>query len=572
MMKMNMKVGTRLAAGFGMVVLLMIGITMLGITRLGALNDSTSLIVNDRYPKVAMANAVLTGISDTAILMRNMLILDDPEKIKSEMANLLEIRKGVVENLDKLDKALSTEKGKQIYKAIVDARAKYAVGQTEFLKLIGEGKKQEASSLLLSTVMQDQQAYINEVKGLVKLGGTLMEKSGEEAASNFRSASNLMAALTALATLLACGFAYWTTRSITVPLNRAVQVARTVAAGDLTSEIDAGSTDETGQLIQALKDMNDSLVSIVSQVRSGTDAIVTASSQISAGNLDLSSRTEEQASSLEETASSMEELTSTVKQNDGSATQANQLAQSASSVALKGGEVVAQVVDTMGSINDSSRRIADIIGVIDGIAFQTNILALNAAVEAARAGEQGRGFAVVATEVRSLAQRSAAAAKEIKVLIDDSVGKVDAGSKLVAEAGTTMNEVVESIRRVTDIMGEITAASSEQSAEIEQVNRAIGQMDDVTQQNAALVEEAAAAAASLHDQSANLLQVVSLFKLNDVHLAGAIGMGVDSSRLPEQKKEATVLIGANFRNPKRSGKQGFIADHQADANERWEAY
>jgi methyl-accepting chemotaxis protein len=570
MIKMNMKVGTRLAAGFGVVVLLLIAITLLGVSRLGALNENTNLIVKDRYPKVVMANAVLSGISDTAILMRNMLILDDPEKIKNELATLLEVRKGVVDNLGKLDKTLSTEKGREIYKSIIEARAKYAVGQAEFLKLVEEGKKQEASSLLLATVMPDQMAYIDQVKSLVKLVGTLMDESGDEAANNFRNSSNLMAVLAAMATLLACAFAYWATRSITVPLTRAVQVARTVAAGDLTSNIEAGSADETGQLIQALKDMNDSLVKIVGQVRSGTDAIVTASSQISAGNLDLSSRTEQQASSLEETASSMEELTSTVKQNDGSATQANQLAQSASVVALKGGEVVAQVVSTMGSINDSSRKIADIIGVIDGIAFQTNILALNAAVEAARAGEQGRGFAVVATEVRSLAQRSAAAAKEIKALIDDSVEKVDAGSKLVAEAGVTMQEVVESVRRVTDIMGEITAASSEQSAEIEQVNRAIGQMDDVTQQNAALVEEAAAAAASLHDQSGNLMQVVSLFKLNDSHLAAYASESSDSrqDRLGLSNKVHSGLIGSSSGKPKLPAKATAVAA----GDDGWETF
>uniref|UniRef100_UPI00138E18DF MCP four helix bundle domain-containing protein n=1 Tax=Herminiimonas sp. CN TaxID=1349818 RepID=UPI00138E18DF len=253
---MNMNVGTRLAAGFGLVVLLLIGITSLGITRLGALNDGTSLIINDRYPKVMLANAVLNDISDTAIRMRNMLILDDPEKIKSELATLLETRKNVTTNLDKLDKSLSTEKGQQIFKAIAAARAKYAVGQAEFLKLAAEGKKQEAGNLLLATVAQDQQAYFNEVKGLIKLGGILVDKSGEEAANNFHNSSNLMTALAALATLLACGFAYWTTRSITLPLNRAVQVARTVASGDLTSHIETGATDETGQLLHALQDMN----------------------------------------------------------------------------------------------------------------------------------------------------------------------------------------------------------------------------------------------------------------------------------------------------------------------------
>jgi methyl-accepting chemotaxis protein len=317
---------------------------------------------------------------------------------------------------------------------------------------------------------------------------------------------------------------FFIARSITRPLTQAVRVAKTVAAGDLTSHIDlVQSNDETGELLHALREMNESLVRIVGEVRNGAETITTASSEIAHGNMDLSSRTESQAGSLEETASSMEELTSTVKQNADNAFQANGLAQAASEVAVKGGDVVLQVVETMGSINASSRKIVDIIGVIDSISFQTNILALNAAVEAARAGEQGRGFAVVAAEVRTLAQRSASAAKEIKALIDNSVHQVEVGSKLVNLAGDTMTEVVTSIRRVTDIMAEITAASREQSQGIEQVNRAVMEMDDVTQQNAALVEEAAAAAGSLQDQAVNLSQVVSVFKLNDADVHAAHG-------------------------------------------------
>jgi methyl-accepting chemotaxis protein len=304
------------------------------------------------------------------------------------------------------------------------------------------------------------------------------------------------------------------TRSITGPLGGAVGVAQKVAAGELTSQVVVEGKDETSELLQALKDMNDSLAKTVGDVRNGTELISTASQEIASGNADLSARTESQASSLEETASSMEELTSTVKQNADNARQANQLAVSASSVAEKGGTVVAQVVNTMGSITESSRKIADIISVIDGIAFQTNILALNAAVEAARAGEQGRGFAVVASEVRNLAQRSAGAAKEIKELITDSVEKVDAGSKLVDEAGQTMDLIVTSIRQVADIMGEITAATQEQSNGIEEVNQAITQMDEMTQQNAALVEQAAAAAESMQEQAELLSQAVSIFKLS----------------------------------------------------------
>ncbi|WP_034295995.1 methyl-accepting chemotaxis protein [Herbaspirillum sp. RV1423] len=336
----------------------------------------------------------------------------------------------------------------------------------------------------------------------------------DESQARYRTFLTMTIAAIAVGLSVAAIIGIWLVRAISGPLNKAVKVARGVADGDLTQSIEVHSRDEAGQLMEALRTMNGRLQQIVGEVRVSTDTIATASSEIASGNLDLSARTESQAGSLEETASAMEELTSTVKQNADNARQANQLAASASQIAIEGGDVVSKVVVTMNNINDSSKKIVDIISVIDGIAFQTNILALNAAVEAARAGEQGRGFAVVASEVRSLAQRSAAAAKEIKTLIDDSVQKVGEGSKLVEQAGVTMDGVVSSVKHVTDVVGEITAASQEQSSGIEEVNRAITQMDETTQQNAALVEQAAAAAQSLQDQAQRLAQAVSVFKLD----------------------------------------------------------
>jgi len=334
-----------------------------------------------------------------------------------------------------------------------------------------------------------------------------------DSASRFESTRNIAIALIAAGFALALWLGIGLFFAITRPLQQALRLAGAVAQGDLTQRIDVKARDEFGQLLQALKDMNDNLSRIVGEVRNTTESISTASQEISQGNSDLSQRTEQQAASLEETASSMEELTSTVRQNAENARQANQLAVNASGIAVKGGRAVGEVVDTMASISASSRKIIDIISVIEGIAFQTNILALNAAVEAARAGEQGRGFAVVAGEVRNLAQRSAVAAKEIKTLIDDSVGKIDTGSKQVDQAGATMNEIVHAVKRVTDIMAEISAASDEQSAGIEQVNQTIVQMDEVTQRNAALVEEAAAAAEAMQDQANTLVEAVSMFKL-----------------------------------------------------------
>jgi len=695
-----MKVGTRLALGFGSVLVLLAIIAGLSIKDLNDLNKSIDSIVNDKFPKTVQANNVINNINVIARAMRNTLLETDRAKIDKELERIQEARKVIKENLDKLEAGVRSEAGKAGFKAIVDARATYVAGQDKFIELQKAGKGEEAKALLLGEIRATQRKYSDAVNTLIEHQTQSMEKGGKQATEIVSSAMTVIITLSVIALILGAVIGFLITRSLLKQLggepDYAADAVHKIANGDLTMDL-AIKAGDTTSLLYSLKTMQDSLRKIVAEIeniveaaaskgdfsvkmnldgkagytktlsellnqlsnvtegglkdvtrvaqaladgdlsqtitkeypglfdqtkqgvngtvvalngivndiqllvlsagqgdfsvkmdmsgkqgytktlsellnqlsdvteggltdimrvaqalahgdltqtitkdypglfgqtkdgvnatvenlkklvgeiKEAVDSIGTASKEIAQGNQDLSQRTEEQASSLEETASSMEELTSTVKQNAENAKQANQLAIGASDVAGKGGAVVSQVVGTMSSINESSRKIVDIISVIDGIAFQTNILALNAAVEAARAGEQGRGFAVVAAEVRNLAQRSAAAAKEIKGLIGDSVDKVENGTKLVGEAGQTMEEIVTSIKRVTDIMAEISAASSEQSAGIEQVNQAITQMDEVTQQNAALVEEAAAAAESLEEQAHNLSTSVAVFKLD----------------------------------------------------------
>ena len=509
----NLKLSQRLAIGFGVVITLLIAITLLCTIQVGKLNDSIALIVKDRYPKTVMANLIQIEVNKTALAMRDMMLLNDPAQIKKQFSIIEKSNQIINENFSKLEAVAGTEDDRRLVKEVLEVRAKYLPARDTVLKLFNEGSHDKASEYLLTQFSAPQIDYYIALDKMFAFHGELMDQTGATAGAESHSARMFIAILALAAIAISILVGIWVSRSITIPLNKAVNIAQRVADGDLTTIVLVKTKDEIGQLMQALKAMNASLSRIVGEVRNGTDTIATASSQIASGNADLSARTESQASSLEQTASSMEQLTSTVKQNAENARQANQLVISTSDFALKGGTVVSNVVDTMGAIKDSSRKIVDIIGVIDGIAFQTNILALNAAVEAARAGEQGRGFAVVATEVRNLAQRSAAAAKEIKALIGDSVEKVDAGSKLVDEAGQTMDQIVTSVKRVADIMSEIAAASHEQSDGIEEISLEIGRMDEMTQQNAALVEQAAAAAESMQDQAVKLTQVVGIFKL-----------------------------------------------------------
>ena len=510
----NFKIGTRLGVGFALILVGLISV-ILFVNALSG-NNRKAMIdgLNMAAQKQVLANAMKSALFEGGIAMRNIGIQSDVGEMQKEETKVKTQRKKYEEAKEKIASLGLSEEEKKILGDIakvdkeIEKPLKDAVGQA--LAFNAEG----AAKIIATVIDPLSSKSILEMNKLVDLQDVASKLVFENFAAAGAKLTIWLYVILLSAVIVGALFAWTITRSITQPLQEALSLAETVAEGDLRSQVTVSGHDEVTSLFQALKNMNDNLASTVGQVRTGTETITVASREIASGNADLSSRTESQASSLEETASSMEELTSTVRQNADNARQANQLVVSASGVAVKGGAVVGQVVSTMGSIKESSRKIVDIIGVIDGIAFQTNILALNAAVEAARAGEQGRGFAVVAAEVRNLAQRSASAAKEIKSLISDSVDKVDQGSKLVDEAGKTMDEIVTSVQHVADIMSEITAASQEQSSGIEQVNLAITQMDEMTQQNAALVEQAAAAAESMEEQAVALAQAVSVFKLN----------------------------------------------------------
>ena len=510
----NLKIGTRLTITLCVLLALTVFIGVESLVKASSVQNRIVDITQRRMVLIANLNDLRLEVNRQSRFLRNMVILTDPEKINFEHKSILESREKSEDLLKLLNDEVHAPKGRELLDKSVEAKNKFQADVDRYFQLVDSGKKDEATHHLLEGLRPVQLKYLSILNQAIKFQSDMASESSLDAVQEVTSLQRTTVAAVALSLIISISLGIWIVRSITKPIHQAVDIARAVAAGNLNTAIDVQSRDEVGQLLEALRDMQTELVSVVSTVRIGSVSVAAASTQIAQGNQDLSQRTEEQASALEETAASMEQLSATVSQNAESALEASRVAQRASSVATDGAALVSQVVDTMHGISASSQKISEIIGVIDSIAFQTNILALNAAVEAARAGEQGRGFAVVASEVRSLAGRSAEAAKEITTLITESVQRVEHGNNLAHRAGSTMQDIVDSIQRVTGLMGEISAASREQSQGVAQVGEAITQMDYVTQQNAALVEEVSAAAGSLREQANELVKVVATFELD----------------------------------------------------------
>ncbi|NNG24537.1 methyl-accepting chemotaxis protein [Telluria aromaticivorans] len=529
MTKKSLTIGARLAIGYGAVFFLMIVLTGLAISRVGQIDQTLNRINDVNNVKQRYAINFRGSVHDRAIALRDVVLAADPAAAAAPNGLIKTLDENYARSAGPMDKLFQelaevSPAEKEALAAIKEQerRTKPLIERVSALQAAGQ--VQEANAMLAQQAAPAFVDWLASINRFIDLQEKLNNKDAAGARAVASGFFGWMVLLCVGAIAAGAMGAWYIARGLLRQLggqpDYAASIVGAIAAGDLGVKIETAPNDQ-GSLLFAMKGMRDSLVGIVEQVRNGTLSIASVSTEIANGNRDLSGRTERQAGTLEATAASVEQLTATVRQNADNARQANALAESASEVALRGGAVVSQVVETMASINASSKKIVDIIGVIDGIAFQTNILALNAAVEAARAGEQGRGFAVVATEVRSLAQRSAAAAKEIKELIGSSVERVDAGARLVDEAGTTMDDIVDSVRRVTDIMADITHASAEQSTGIGQVNDAIGQMDEATRQNAVLVQQATASAASLEAEAGRLAQVVSVFRLHEARQPGA---------------------------------------------------
>jgi methyl-accepting chemotaxis protein len=514
----GLKVGARLGLGFGVVLAMLTLATLLGLRSMANFHGTVNELASHYVPNLAAAYDWSHYLQDTGLKMRNMLLLEDPAAIQEQLRLVHEDEQHRAEATEHLRKTIQLPEARALLGEVLRAREVYLPLEQRFLKLIEAGDIPTARQLLLNEARPAQIANINALDKLIAFERASVDNSSKQTAEDYVSNRNVQLTLSAIAGLVACVIAWLITRSIIRQLggepSAAAAAAASIAKGDLTHPIDVSRADRDS-LMAAMESMRANLLHIVGEVRASAQAVRLGTAQISQGSDHLAERTQEQAASLEETASSMEEMSVTVKRNAEHARETNSLAAKVRVQAEQSGAIVQQTVGAMAEINASSTRMSDIIGVIDEIAFQTNLLALNAAVEAARAGEQGRGFAVVASEVRSLAQRSATAAKEIKTLIAESVSKVQAGSKLVDRSGATLTEMMSSLRKVTDIVAQIAAASEEQAAGVEQVSNAVSQMDTVTQENAALVEEAASASKSIESQAHSLSQQIAYFKTGD---------------------------------------------------------
>ena len=517
----NMRISVRMALCFGILLVMLTGMGVLGITRMGDVEERLEEITGVNNVELALTVQMRIAVNQVNAALRDIVLLSDPVEMQATNAAIARSRANYNKAEEELrrmveSQANTDEEEKRLLTKVAAAKELARPANNRVIELGLADKNEEAIKVLMVEALPTTRAWLIALGELMDLETRQNEEARQQAQHAYQSSRQSMIAIAVVGVLLSLALALLVTRSIVQPISVAVSHANLVAAGDLTSHLHVEGKDEPAQLLHAMQEMQMALANVVGMVRTGAESVAIASAEIAQGNQDLSSRTENQASALEETAASMEQLSATVKQNADAAHQANQRSANASDIAMRGGVVVAQVVESMKDINISSRKISDIISVIDGIAFQTNILALNAAVEAARAGEQGRGFAVVATEVRSLAGRSAHAAKEIKTLIQASTERVEQGAALVDRAGATMNDVVSGIRHMTDLMGEVSSASNEQATGVAQIGEAVSQMDQVTQQNAALVEEMAAATERLRNQALELVRIVSTFKIDTV--------------------------------------------------------
>ncbi len=544
----NWRIGYRLGSGFAFLVLMLFVVNAFSITKLSLFHEDAKLIVTRVYPDTVTTTDLIDVVNSTLVAYQRLLLVTDPAEVKSTLDMLGDLRKRGGQLLDKLVASNSPEASQKVIRDIQQIRPQFLASGDRIIASLTAGERDSGIREFTTTMNEVQRSYREQVRKLVAFQNGTMTKTLDTMTATYNETRLLLVLICLLAAVAGGVIAWLITRSVIRPINQALALADRVAQGDLTFRVQVAHQDETGLLLKALDNMNSSLRHIVGQVRDGAEAISTAASQIAAGNQDLSARTEEQASSLEQTASSMEELTSTIKNTADNTRQATSVSHQASDAAKNSSEVMLSVTQKMRGIQSSSQRMAEIIGVIDSIAFQTNILALNAAVEAARAGEQGRGFAVVASEVRSLAQRSATAAKEIKELIDDSVSKIQDGMNLVDSADDTLGRLTNHVQEVNAIIAEISQASQEQSEGVSQINVAVGQIDTTTQQNAALVEESAAAAISLQSQASALTQMVSAFKLTAGETVSASSAQRESASVMSTKPALALATGTSVKN------------------------